>query len=593
GRSFWDTLTSYLKEKRLLLVLDNFEQVLPAAPQVADLLMGCPCLTILVTSRAVLRLRAEHEYEVPPLDVPAPERVTSADALSQYAAVTLFAQRAVAVRSDFRVTDENAPAVVEICRRLDGLPLAIELAAARTRLLLPQALLARLERRLPLLTGGARDLPARHQTLRDAITWSYDLLTPAEQALFRRVAIFVGGCTVAAVQKVCDPGHDLGIDVLDGLASLVDKSLLRLEDGPDGEPRFGMLETIREYGLECLETSAEFEEVRRCHAWYYVGVAETTWSELHGPNQVACLNRLEAEHDNLRAALVWYRASSDDPEAGLRLAGALYQFWWRRGHLSEGREWLQVVLSQAPARSCAARARALNAAGVLARAQGDYTFAWSCFDQSLAIFREQGNRWGVANAFHNLASIAGHHGDYTRADTLLEQSLAVWRELGDQWGIAMSLSYRGEVARSRGDYRRAEMLWQENLALSRGRGDTWAVASALNDLGLVADHKGDYERAAALLTESVTLYRTLADQWGTTRALIGLGRVARHEGDYCRASQLLREALLFSDDLSNRGAIARCLEELAGIAAEQRQAHRAALLFGASEALREATGLAI
>ena len=352
-----------------------------AAPLVAELLAACPRLKCLVTSRVVLRLSGEHEFPVPPLELPDPRRLPAVDALSQYAAVALFIQRALAVKPDFRVNNDNAPAVAEICVRLDGLPLAIELAAARIKLLPPQAMLARLGRRLELLRGGARDVPDRHQTLRHAIAWSYDLLEASEQVLFRRLAVFAGGCTLEAAEVVCQavddsaagPGQSL--EVLDGVVSLVDKSLLHQEEQASGEPRFGMLETIREYGLECLTASGEEHAIRRAHADYYLALVEAAEPALTGPEQATWLDRLETEHDNLRAALRWAEESGETG-IGLRLAGALCQFWLGRSYLSEGRERLTRLLLLAGAfAGTTARAKALTGAGHLAHNLGDYAAA--------------------------------------------------------------------------------------------------------------------------------------------------------------------------------------------------------------------------
>jgi len=353
GQPLIETLKDYLRDRALMLVLDNFEQVLAAASRVAELLAAGPQLKVLVTSRAVLRVYGEHEFPVPPLTLPDPQRLPPPERLTQYEAVRLFIERALAVKPDFAVTNDNAPAVAEICRRLDGLPLALELAAARIRLLPPQAMLARLERRLPLLTGGARDLPARQQTLRNAIAWGYDLLGPGEQTLFRRLAVFVGGCTLEAAEAVGGGA----VEVLDGIESLVGKSLLRQEEGVGGEPWFAMLETIREFALERLEESGEAEAIRRQHAAHYLELAEQAESALKGSQQMAWLEQLEREHDNLRAAL---RRSVERGEAeyGLRLGGALGRFWWMHGYLIEGRAWLTALLAL-PGASSSTAARAL------------------------------------------------------------------------------------------------------------------------------------------------------------------------------------------------------------------------------------------
>src|ERR687894_2385677 len=333
----------YLKDKRLLLVLDNFEQVLEAAPLAGELL-SAPRLKVLATSRIPLGVYGEHEYAVPPLAVPDPKRLPGLEALSQYEAVRLFIERARAAKADFAVTSENAPAVAEICARLDGLPLAIELAAARVKLLPPGAMLGRLGRRLKLLTGGARDLPERQRTLRGAIEWSHTLLEEGEKTLFARLAVFSGGRTLEAIEAICDTEGDLPIEAFEGVSSLVDKSLLRQEEGPNGEPRFVMLETVHEFAREKLGQSAETQEIKRVHAEYFLTLIEVAHPELKGPDQLEWLERLEAEHDNMRAALSW-ASERKEVEVALRLGGSLWWFWWMRGYYSEGRRWLQEALA--------------------------------------------------------------------------------------------------------------------------------------------------------------------------------------------------------------------------------------------------------
>ncbi|HEY9230648.1 MAG TPA: NB-ARC domain-containing protein, partial [Blastocatellia bacterium] len=374
GKPLLDSLKEYLCDRQMLLILDNFEHLLGAVGLVAELLAECARLKILATSRAALHLRAEHEYSLPPLALPDPERLPAPDELRRCPAVALFLQRAIAVKPDFAVSQENARAIAEICVRLDGLPLAIELAAARIKMLSPQSLLARMEKRFHLLTGGARDLPARQQTMRDAIAWSYELLSEDEKRLFRRLAVFAGGCTLEAIEAVCDSTNDLRVDVLSGVASLVDKSLVRQSEQGDGnETPFRMLETIREYGLECLASAGEIDTLRQQHAAFYVALAEEAEPELKGSWQVAWLERLEREHRNLRAALQWARESGN-LEAGLRLSGALWRFWRVRDHFSEARAWLEEFVTRAEASGdlTAARAKALMGLSAIIIIMGDY-----------------------------------------------------------------------------------------------------------------------------------------------------------------------------------------------------------------------------
>ena len=497
GKPLMNALKDYLHQKQLLLVLDNFEQVASAAPLVSELWAAAPRLKMLVTSREMLRLYGEHNYPVPPLALPDPKHLPALERLRQYEAVQLFIERAQAAKAGFAITNENAPAVAEICARLAGLPLAIELAAARVRLLSPPAILARLS--LKLLTGGARDLPARQQTMRAAIGWSYDLLVAAEQTLFRRLAVFVGGCTLEAVEAVCNAENDLPMDILDGLGSLADKSLVE-HDEFGNEPRFRMLETLREYALERLEESGEAEALRRRHAQCHLTLAEKADSELRGPRAAARLDWFEMEHDNLRAALAWSlgQATADaDIEMGMTLTTLMAGFWNIRGHLSEGREWLAKALALKPKKS-ASRALVLIWAGYLAYSQGDYASARALYEESLAIERELGDKAGIATSLNNLGLVAKAQGDYASARALHEESLAIWRELGNKAGIAMSLNNLGNVAYAQGDYTSARALHEESLGIKRELGDKAGIAKSLYNLGELAGVTHEPERAAQL-----------------------------------------------------------------------------------------------
>ncbi|MFN2513389.1 MAG: protein kinase [Pyrinomonadaceae bacterium] len=450
GGSLPNRLKEYLRDRQLLLAIDNFEQLVAAAPFLTELLSYSMHLKLLVTSRAALRITGEHEFAVPPLSLPAPDQPLTAEVLAQYPAVELFVERACAVKPTFALTDENTRAVVEICARLDGLPLAIELAAARIKVLPPQALLARLENRLKLLMGGARDLPARQQTMRGAIAWSYDLLNDEEKKLFRRLSVFVGGCELEAVEFVCNRKGDMGIDVLDGVASLVDKSLLQQKEMLPTEPRFAMLETITEYGLEQLIASGEADEQRRNHAEFFLKLAELAETELLGAQQEVWLDRLETEQGNLRAALHWAEEKKQ-AEIGLRLAGALWRFWEMRGYLAEGRKHLASFISLPESEfTIKARLKALYAVGVLADAQCDYAAARSWFEEKLKLSRKLGDKWGVANSLNNLGIVALRQRDYDTAGSLYEESLTLWRELGNQSAVALLAKQFGECGRPEG-----------------------------------------------------------------------------------------------------------------------------------------------
>jgi predicted ATPase/DNA-binding winged helix-turn-helix (wHTH) protein len=596
GQGLLDSLKEHLQDTQMLLVLDNFEQVVAAAPLVAEMLGACPRLKCLVTSRVVLRLSGEHEFPVPPLELPDPRHLPAVETLSQYAAVALFIQRALAVKPDFRVDNANAPAVAEICVRLDGLPLAIELAAARLKPLPPQAILARLGRRLELLRGGARDVPDRHQTLRQAIAWSYDLLEASEQALFRRLAVFARGCTLEAAEAVCQAVHDAAVDpwqsleVLDGVASLLDKSLLRQQEQASSEPRFRMLETIREYGLECLTASGEESVVRRAHAAYYLALAEAAEPALTGPDQGTWLERLETEHDNLRAALRWAEESGE-AEIGWRLAGALCQFWLMCGYLREGQEWLARLLGLAGASPyTAARAKALTRAGHLADNLGDYAAAHAFFEESLAIRRELGDTGGIAAALNDLGWVAFLRNDYTAARALSEESLAIWRELGDKAGIATSLHNLGVVADHQGEFTAAYALFHESLALRRELGDKWSIAVALSYIGRTVHSQGDYRRATALLEEAGALFRDMGAKQQFAWASTYLGGVAHDQSNDERATALLEESVTLFRDIGDKVGMALTLSVLGTVIHAQGDNERATALYEESLGLWTAIG---
>jgi non-specific serine/threonine protein kinase len=544
-----ERLQDRLAEEHLLLVLDNFEQVAAAAPDLAALLGACPRLKVLVTSREVLRLAAEQSYPVPPLALPDLQHLPPLDVLARIEAVQLFVARAQAAQPAFALTAAGSVAVATICRHLDGLPLAIELAAARIRLLPAVDLLARLERRLPWLTDGPRDAPARHQTLRAAVAWSYDLLVPDEQALFRQLAVFVGGCTLEAVSAVCrlapEPAR-ADERVLPALVGLVDKSLLRQEPGAPDQGRLRMLETIREYAHEQLAATGEIATAQEAHAHYYLALAEAAAATMTGPDQPAWLDRLEQEHDNLRAALTW-AVETAHPLLGARLAAALWSFWLMRGYSSEGRRWLDSILATGCWLPPALRARALNAAGRLALREGDYAAAERMLQESQALRRTHGDTQGVMEVLDNLGLVAIYQDDLGRARSYLEQSLAGRRALGDTAGMLTALNRLGLVLRYQQDFEGAARLYEECLALARPVHATYYVAAALHNLGQMEHHRGHDPRAAALLAESLALVRQLGD----------------------------------------RPSIAVLLADIAGVWVTQRRPEHAARLFGAAQVLRD------
>jgi predicted ATPase/DNA-binding SARP family transcriptional activator len=633
GRPLTAILHDFLCAKQLLLVLDNFEQVLAAGPRVAELVAAAPRLKVLVTSRAVLRLRGEHRFPVPPLALPDPKRLPRLELLSHFPAVALFIQRAVAASPEFAVTDRNARAIAEICNRLDGLPLAIELAAARIRLLPPQAMLGRFERRLPLLTGGARDLPARQQTLQATMDWSYDLLSEAERRLLRRLSLFAGGFTLEAAEAIC-PGEAVEADeVLDLLGQLVDKSLVLVEEG-EGEARYRLLETIRQYGAEKLRESGEGSDLRTRHRDWFLHLVERAELAMKGPDQREWLDRLETEHDNLRAALTWSLENGEAP-ACLRLGGSLGRFWAVRGYLAEGRERLAQVLALARARhaerepECSALwAKALRMAGVLARGQGDYGAARAFFEESLSIQRELDDKLGIAVSLNSLGSVTHAQGNYEAARSFYEESLSIRRGLGDGQGIADSLNNLGLVAQNQGDYEAARSLYEQSLAIKRELRDEGGIAALLNNLAEAAWYQGDYTSSRSLLEKSVPIWQRLGYKHGLAHSLNGLGNVAFGQGDYCEARTHYEESLAILRELGNRPGVAELLCNLAGVAwhegdegaarslyaeslamwrelgdkrgivgclqgfgaaaSVQRQPVRAARLFGAAAALRDA-----
>ena len=563
NRSLADILEEHLRPKDMLLVLDNFEHVLPAATFVAELLEIAPRLRVLVTSRAPLHLRAEHEFPVPPLALPNTDMLPPVGALAQCAAVALFVERAQAVKLDFVLTEANARAVAEICTRLDGLPLAIELAAARSKLLPPQAMLARLGRRLPLLVGGARDLPARQQTLRRAIAWSHDLLDKADQRLFRRLSVFVRGWTVQAAETWCNPSANRSIEVLDGVASLLDKSLVRQEVSAGSEPRFGMLETIREYGLDQLEASGEGPEMRDRHLDYYLALAEDADAGLLGPQQVSWCERLEAEHDNIREAFGWVLTALDEGvastpgltravtrlEAGIRLADALELFWMLRGHSQETWQRVMGLVDYTPANT-AARAKILVIGGHMAHCLLDHEAAVRLADEGLFIWRALGDAREIAVALTRRGVIAIWQGDYASAATWLTEARALFREHGGEQrsGIEHPIAaFLAQAMHEQGDHGAAYALYEESLAEAQGRGDRHAAAYALRHLARLHLEAGDAERAVAFLRESLPPLRELRDRRCTPASLEALAYAVGRRDQWADAARLFAAAEAMRD----------------------------------------------
>jgi tetratricopeptide (TPR) repeat protein len=478
--------------------------------------------------------------------------------------------------------------VAAICRELDGLPLAIELAAARVKLLPPRAMLKRLGDRLALPVGGGRDRPERQQTLRGAIAWSVDLLRPAEQALFARLAVFAGGCTLDAAEAVCDPGGDL--DVLAGLEALVDHSLVRQDEAAEGEPRFAMLATIRQFARERLEAAGggDAELTRMLHAEHLLALAEQAEPRLLGPQQATWLGRLEAERDNLRAGFGWF-LENGEAEAGMRLAGALWRFWWLRGHLGEGRDWLERALARGPDASATVRAKALNNLGNITSDLGDYPRARAAYDAGLALRRQMGDRRGIADTLNNLGIVAGYVGDYATARSLLEESLALERELGNEHALAVSLLALGNLACDEGDYGRAQALLGQAMEIHRRLNDAIGVAYASYYLGKAVRRRHAPD-GRSLLERSREMFGAANDKFGAALALHELGRAAHEQGDDRQAASLYAEALALGRDLGDEHHVVTCLDGLAALAASGGRGVRSARLFGAAAGRRRALG---
>jgi predicted ATPase/DNA-binding SARP family transcriptional activator len=630
GRPLTQTLLDYLRPRSLLLVVDNCEHLLAACAQLAALLLrACPQLSLLASSREGLGIMGERTYRVPSLTLPDLEHLPPVESLQEFEAVQLFTDRAALCHPAFVVTPANTAAVAQICHRLDGIPLAIELAAARVKALPVEKIAERLDDdRFRLLTGGSRTAPPRQQTLRALIDWSYDLLMDAERTLLRRLAVFSGGWSLEAAEGVCTGDGIEGGEVLDLLTSLVAKSMVQYE-GREGEARYRLLETLRQYSQDRLLESGETEVVRGRHRDWYLGFAEQAEPGLWGPDQVEWFNRLEGDQDNLRAALAWSHAEAGTGEQGLRLVGALWELWDHRGYWREGRGWMERALARAAALGrTAARAKALSGAGEMAWHQGDYAAGRSLLEESVAIWRELGEKRGLADALNHLGWVAGCEGSCAEQHSLQTESLAIWRELGDKWGIAESLLGLGNVAWHQGDYQAARVRYEESLMLCREAGkkrgvanalgnladmaysegnfgvahafheeslairqelgDRGGFASELHSLGDEALGRGDYGTARSHFEESLAIRKELGNRRGMAHAVRSLGRVACRQGDYGAARALYQESLAIHRELGDKSGLARLLADFAGLAAGQRQAQRAARLLGAAEALCEA-----
>ncbi|MBI5566369.1 MAG: DUF4062 domain-containing protein [Chloroflexi bacterium] len=650
GRPLIETLVAFLRDKHLLLLLDNFEQVIDAASLVADLLQACARLTLLVTSRVPLRVRGEREFAVQPLELPpllSPPNFRGEESpptsplrsggdregadWEKYAAIQLFVQRARDVRPNFALTAENAAAVAEICRRLDGLPLAIELAAARTRLLTPAALLKRLTISLDVLGQGARDLPERQQTLHNAITWSYNLLDPVRQRLFRRLAVFVSGWTFEAAEVVCNADGAIDGDMFDHMVMLVDNSLIKRSDTADdehraaGEPRFSLLQTMRDYALTSLSEGSEETDLHRRHAEYFLSVAIEGDRQLRGADQLAWLDRLEMERDTVRAAYAWFLAQPDRIDDAVQLSTALGWFWYVRGRWSEGRQWFDEALTrQAQAqstrqRAAQSRAPALTMAGLLTAYQGDSACARTYLNESvdlnraahdarqlayalavlsletqwressaaarpiaaesLDLFRQVNDRWGLAYALYLDGMAAFWQGEYALTRERYQDSLALFRAEGDRWHAAAPLGRLGDLAYRVGDYAAAQTAYLESLALCREHNDQPGIVGALHTLGDVARARGEWSQAAAYYQDSLNGHVQLGDKHGTAWAHYGLAVIAYREGDFAQATLRLQTCLTLLSEVGDSGGLPWALQTLGYVKLAQGQVRGAALDF--------------
>ena len=594
GKPITDALREYAKDaitSPTLFLLDNFEHVLAAAPLVVDLLEASPDVKIFVTSRSVLRVYGEHEYPVPPLALPDPKR-TIAD-LEQNPAIRLFVQRAQAANRGFTLTSTSAPAVAEICRRLDGLPLAIELAAARVKMFPAEAMLTRLEKSLEFLTEGPRDVPARQRTLRDTIDWSHQLLSAPEQKLFRRMAVFAGGCTLEGVEAVCNSRRDLEIDVVAGVASLVDKSLVQQTGqhvGPGGEARFNLLETLREYAMERLSASGDEIQARRAHAAYCIVLAEEGSSRQTAAERFDWLTRCDLEHDNFRVALDWV-IGSGNAEWALRLGLGLFLFLERREHIVEGRRWFDAIANMDGTLIFKSEwALMLMYLGALGGTQGNLDTVPELYKQALEAFRSLGDRKGQALALNSLGTVAAFEGQYEVAREYYEQALVVCRQIGSQAEIAALLNNLADTVSQMGDHARGQTLLEQARTMFESLGEDAAATQSISHLADVARRRGDLETARSLYQKALDRFTELGDLWGIAGSSADLARASCDAGDQATAEQLLERALTAFLTIDHKRGIARVLDGFAYLAQIQQAFDRALVLAGAAAGVRHAAG---
>ncbi len=591
-RSALEELKDHLAGREALLLLDNFEHLVEGAPVVGDLLAAAPGLKCLVTSREPLRVYGERELHLVPLSVPQAEAESPEEMLESSEAVRLFQDRAKALDPNFKLTDDNSTPVSQICRRVDGLPLAIELAAARVRMFPPEALLDRLEDRLGTLTGGPRDAPARQQTLRNTLEWSHSLLDSSQKVLFARLGVFTGGCNLEALRAVCR--DESGEVIVDDVQSLITKSLIYQEQGPHGEPRYRMLETIREFALERLEADGTAYEIEQRHAHHFAGFAEEADSHLEGPDAKRWIERLEADHDNLRTAVGWSLDQVNEPELGLRFAGSMARFWVMRGYLSEGYASVTSALEWAGGDAGARLgARAVLGAARLAYRQNNLEAANTHYSEALDLARQLEEPAWTAECLIGLGMVDTERGNYAAVEDKFEEALSLFRELGDISGEANAITNLAWAAMRTGDYDTAEAHLQDSLDLTRQAGDRSGVGFNLSGLGEVSVRMGDLERASEYLQESLEVRSSLGDKWGMGATLGTLGWVAIRQEDWGKATRHLLESFALRKELVDKGGMAWCLEKLAEVSLVSDRHHEAVSLYGAAHSIRESIGSSI
>lgn len=586
-----DLLKNHLQSKHTLLVIDNFEQVATAASLLAQLLKAAPNLKMLVTSQAVLHVYGEYEFNVPPLSVPDINNLPSLEILAQSPAVALFVNRAEAVKVDFSLTPENAPIIAEICSQLDGIPLALELAAARIKLFAPQALLRELSHRLNLLTHKSPDRPPRHQTLRNAVAWSFQLLAPEERALFTQLGVFVGGCTLDAAESICAVGESkLDVPVLEGLASLVDKSMLQHELRSNGEPRFMLLEILREYALERLEINEQLGFFRKRHASFFLEFVESIEPGPKKPNLSAWMKDLEEEHDNLRAALQW-ALENNEIEHALRIAGAIWRFWQIHGHVEEGAKWMSAILEHAEKQPTAARAKALWGAGWLGMVIGNLTQSRAYFEEGASIARILADDHYLGLSLHGQGAVARAQGDFDRSRAAFEESLPLFKGLEDSENVAWTFEHLGVTAIEQADFTQANAYLLQGFALFQGIDQRWPCAEALMFLGHAALQQANYAIAEKYYKDALAIYEEMEDKLNIATINSYVGATLFGRGDYVNSVRLYKENLRLSHELKDHWGLAWGMERLAEAAEKLNKPEHAARLWGAADSLRRVSGV--